>query len=273
MSRADIRAVDNPISALFDLSEDVNKEAPRFRKLVRYASAFIVIWLVVDFVLILATIRESLFVGGLLIAIFVLGLATLSMLMSLNDFFRYYVMRHQAIISVRNDEPVIRVPVGPTPAARLLVYMKARNPELNYLYGPNYVPPGQVIRGRTGAIYPLDVYMTRCSSVMWSLIGRGYPGYQLFVKGFDHAPRPEELMWFKAAAEDISRARRMPASRVIALWPRHREQDLSEESYNLLLSQVVRTSHRGKHFASSLELVIENDDGTYEFIPYIADRI
>jgi hypothetical protein len=41
MSQADIRAVDNPISALFDLSEDVNNEAPRFRKLVRYASAFL----------------------------------------------------------------------------------------------------------------------------------------------------------------------------------------------------------------------------------------
>jgi hypothetical protein len=34
MSKADVRAVENPISALFDLSEDVNKEAPRFRKLV-----------------------------------------------------------------------------------------------------------------------------------------------------------------------------------------------------------------------------------------------
>lgn len=39
------------------------------------------------------------------------------------------------------------------------------------------------------------------------------------------------------------------------------------------MSQVVRSSHRGKHFASSLELIMENDDGTYEFIPYIADQV
>jgi hypothetical protein len=273
MSQADIRAVDNPISALFDLSEDVNNEAPRFRKLVRYASAFIIIWLVVDFILILATIRESLLVGGLLVAIFILGLATLSLLMSMNDFIRYYVMRHRAIMSVRNDEPVIKVPPGPTPVARLLVHLQSRNPELNYLYAPNYAPLPTAVQGRSGTIYQLDAYLTRHSSFPWWLIGRGYPGYQLFVKLFDHAPRPEELMWFKAAAEDIARAKRMPASRVIALWPRRNEDELSEESYNILMSQVVRSSHRGKHFASSLELIMENDDGSYEFIPFVADQV
>lgn len=273
MSQPDIRAVDNPISALFDLSEDVNSEAPRFRKLVRYASAFIIIWLIVDFILILATIRGSLLVGGLLLAIFILGLATLSMLMNLNDFFRYYVMRHQAIMSVRSDEPVIKVPPGPTPAARLLTHLQNRNPELRYLYPPNYAPVQTMVAGKSGSRYPLDVHLIRHSSLMWLLSGRGYPGYQIMIRVFDHAPRPEELMWLRSAAEDIARLRQIPPSRVIALWPRMMDQEISEESYNLLMSQVVRFSHRGKRFASSLELIMENGDGTYEFIPYIADRI
>jgi len=272
MSQADIRAVDNPISALFDLSEDVNREAPRFRKLVRYATAFIVIWLAVDFILILVTIRTSLLIGVLLAAIFVLGLATLGMLLGLNDFFRYYVMRHRVIMSVRNEDPVVKVPEGPTPAARLLVHLRSRNPELNYLYPSNYLPAPLAVRGRSGVLYHLDLHMARRSGLAWRSIGRGYPGFQLFVKVFDRPPRPEELLWLKNAAEDVSRAKHMPASRVIALWPRQGEQDLSEESYNLLMSQVVRSSHRGKHFATSLELIIENDDGTYEFIPYISDR-
>jgi hypothetical protein len=273
MSQDDIRAVDNPISALFDLSEDVNNAAPRFRKLVRYASSFIIIWLVVDFILILATIRSSVLVGGLLIAIFILGLGTLSLLLSLNDFFRYYVLRHKAIISVRNDDPVVKIPPGPTAPARLLRHLQARNPELNYLYSPGYVPQPASVNGHSGTAYALDVYMTRHPGILWLLFGRGYPGYQLMVKTFDHAPRPEELVWLRTIAEDIARRARMPATRVIALWTRAPGQDISEESYNLLMSQVVRFSYRGKRYASSLELIIEDPEGAYEFIPFIADHI
>jgi len=272
MSRADVRAVENPISALFDLSEDVNREAPRFRKLVRYAAAFIIIWLAVDFVLIVATIRGSLLVGVALIAIFVLGLGTLGLLANLNDFFRYYVARHRAIMSVRSDDPVIKVPPGPTPVARLLNHLRTRNPELNYLYTPNFVPAPAKVRGRTGRFHPLDAHLIRRSGPFWDLLGRGYPGYQIMVRTFDRAPRPEELVSLKDAAEDISMDNRVPPSRVIALWNRRQDDDLSEEAYDVLLSQVARSSHRGKHFASSLELIIEGPDDTYEFIPYIIDQ-
>lgn len=269
---SDIRAVENPISALFDLAEDVNAEAPRIRKLVRYASIFIYIWLIIDFVLILATIRESLAVGLALVAIFVLGVITLGLLSHLSDFFRYYVMRHRAIVSVRNDDPIVRIPEGPTPAARLLTHLASRNPDLYHLYPPGFVPRPALIRGRSGAFYPLDVHLVRHCSISFLLLGRGYPGYQIIAKQFDRAPSPADLVWLKSAAEDIASAHRVPASRVIALWPRKGE-ELSEEAYNVLMSQVVRFSHRGKHFASSLELIIENGDGTYEFIPYIADQV
>jgi hypothetical protein len=272
MSKADVRAVENPISALFDLSEDVNKEAPRFRKLVRYAAVFIVIWLAVDFVLILATIQGNILVGVLLMAIFVLGLATLGLLANLNDFFRYYVARHQAIMSVRTDDPIVKVPAGPTPGGRLLTHLRNRNPELNHLYAPDYSPIPVKVRGRSGNFHHLDVHLFRPSGPLWGLIGGGYPGYQLMVRTFVNAPRPEELMNLKGAAEDISGDNRVPPSRVIALWPRRNGDDLSEESYDLLMSQVVEFSHRRKHYASSLELIVENLDGTYEFIPYVTDH-
>jgi hypothetical protein len=273
MSADDIRAVENPISALFDLAEDVNSEAPRIRKLVRYASVFIYIWLIIDFLLILATIGGSLLIGGLLIAIFVLGVITLGLLSRLNDFFRYYVMRHRAIISVRNDEPVVMVPLGPTPSARLLRHMANRNPELNYLYPPDFVPQPAPVRGRSGAFYPMDVHLIRYPGLLFRLFGRGYPGYQLIVRRFDRAPSPADILWMKNAAEDIAAGSQVPASRVILLWTRNKDEDLSEESYNVLMSQIVRFVRRGNSFACSIELIIENEDGTYEFIPYIADQI
>jgi hypothetical protein len=176
-------------------------------------------------------------------------------------------------MSVRADDPVVKVPPGSTPVARLLTHLRDRNPELNYLYPPDFSPASVKVRGQSGTFHPLDVHMVRSPGPLWGLLGQGYPGYQLMVRTFSNAPRPEELMNLKGAAEDISGYNRVPASRVIALWTRRKEDDLSEESYNLLMSQMVRFSHRGKRYASSLELVIENIDGTYEFIPYITDHV
>ncbi|HXZ23672.1 MAG TPA: hypothetical protein VEH08_02950, partial [Methanomassiliicoccales archaeon] len=59
--------------------------------------------------------------------------------------------------------------------------------------------------------------------------------------------------------------------RVIALWTRKGGQDLGDEAYEELTSAPIVFSHRRSKFASSLELFIENEDGTYEFIPFIAD--
>jgi hypothetical protein len=271
MSRADVRAVDNPISALFDLSEDVNREAPRFKKLVLYAAIFIMILLAVDLILIISVIQTSLLIGVLVMAIFVLGLATLGMLGNLNDFFRYYVMRHQTIMSVRNDDPIVKVPPGPTPVARLLIHLRTRNPELNYLFGSNNQPTPVKVRGRSGQFHHFDVHMVRRPGPLWGILGRGYPGYQLVVRTFDRAPRPEELVRLREKAEDVSGDNRVPVCRLIALWSRG-EEELSEESYNVLMSQVARSSHRGRRFASSLELIIDDRDGTYEFIPYLVDH-
>ena len=71
MSGADARAVENPISAIFDLAEDVNDEAPRIRKLVTYATVFIGFWLVIDFIFILAFIVSNLFISLFLMVLFV----------------------------------------------------------------------------------------------------------------------------------------------------------------------------------------------------------
>ena len=52
VQKSDIRAVENPISAMFDLAEDVYQRAPKVRKLIRYARAFIYLWLFIDFLII-----------------------------------------------------------------------------------------------------------------------------------------------------------------------------------------------------------------------------
>lgn len=271
MSQGDIRAVDNPISAIFDLAEDVNKEIPRIRKLVTYATIFIGIWLVVCFILMFATIFKNLLLGAGLLVLFIIGILALAMLRNLSDFIKYYALRHAAIVRVRNDDPVIFAPKGDTSVLRLLEFIRMRNPNMSSaILSRQYLVPA-ILKGRSGVFYNFDGYLSSKPGSLWSLLGLGYPGYQLFIKAFVTPPRPEDLLALKKAAEDVSSDNKIPPSRVIALWSRRSDQDLSEDSYHLLMGTTMVFHHRGKRYASSLELIIENEDGSYEFIPYVAD--
>lgn len=48
MQAKDVRAVENPITAIFDLAEDVEREAPKVRRLLRYTRIFLYVWLFLD---------------------------------------------------------------------------------------------------------------------------------------------------------------------------------------------------------------------------------
>ena len=52
MQSKDVRAVENPITAVFDLAEDVERQAPKIDRLLRYTRLFLYVFLVLDFVLI-----------------------------------------------------------------------------------------------------------------------------------------------------------------------------------------------------------------------------
>jgi len=272
MTSRDIRAVENPISAIFDLAEDVNREAPRIRRLVTYASVFIVLWLIVEIPLILIALRENFLIGVFLIVLFVIGILAVGLLGELKGFFRYYVMRHSVIISVRSDDPVVYAPEGDTPLDRLSKFLSSRNPSLGASLGGRSLAP-QRIRGASGVFYSLDGYFVGRPGILWGVLGIGYPGYQIFVKMFDQKPRAEDFMLLKHAVEDVSQSIKVPPSRVIALWTRKSDDDLSEDAYAAVTSQTAIFSRGRKHFACSLELIVENEDRSYEFIPYIVEGL
>lgn len=272
VSRADVRAVENPISAIFDLAEDVNNEAPKIRKLVTYATVFIVFWLIVDFVLLLAFLFVNPIISLFLIILFVLGVLTLSLLRRLNDFFRYYAQRHKVITSVRDADPVVLVPEGKDTVDRLVNLLVSRNPGLRESYSLSEAASPHILKGRSGMYYQFDGYIGKKPGALWRSLGIGYPGYQLFIKAFEKPPGPDDLQALKGAVEDVSMDSRVPPSRVIALWQRRREEEITEEAYELLVTQIVTFKKGSKVFAISLELIVENEDMTYEFVPYVVDH-
>lgn len=46
--RRDARAVEDPIGAIFDLAESVDRQSPKIRKMLRYVRIFVSLWLVLD---------------------------------------------------------------------------------------------------------------------------------------------------------------------------------------------------------------------------------
>ena len=59
MQSKDVRAVENPITAVFDLAEDVERQAPKIDRLLRYTRLFLYVFLVLDFVLIVLLAGEG----------------------------------------------------------------------------------------------------------------------------------------------------------------------------------------------------------------------
>jgi hypothetical protein len=270
MSASDPRAVENPISAIFDLAEDVNKEAPRLRKLVWYAGIFVGAWLVLDFILILQNVVHSFVMGLIFIALFALGVWTLLTLRRLNDFLDYYTLRHSVILSIRQDDPVVFAPQGSNAVERLRSHLANRNPSMAVALRTEGQTPA-VLKGKGGMLYNFDYYLRSRSGPLWRLFGIGYPGYQMFIKQVDKAPTVETFWSMVRAVEDVCRQNKSPPSRVIVLWKRAEGEDLGDEAYEHLTSSAIRFQHYLRRYASSLELIIENEDGSYEFIPYVAD--
>lgn len=330
MMRRDARAVENPISAIFDLAEEVTEKQPKIKRLVMYATIFIAVGLFVDFLFIVAVVPISfpfllilfislfllrwfdsvtarailvsvatvntclilffvglyaavrlqaggailgaLLIGGILIGLFILGLVILNLFHEINKFFNYYYVRHRVIKSVRDQDPVIHIPQGQNSVRRVLNYLAQRNPELMRDYSvPGALITPTILRGRGQFFYQFDAYVSRPSSAFWRLLRVGYPGYAIYLKQFQQKPRLQDLMALKQAVEEITALTKLPPRRVIALWTRGADESLDDDAYDFLTSEAGVVRGGVSLMNCSVELISENPDGTYDFIPYVSD--
>ncbi|MEW5936419.1 MAG: hypothetical protein AB1665_01180 [Candidatus Thermoplasmatota archaeon] len=267
----DPRAVENPIGAIFDLSEDVVQQAPLISRAVRYATLFMLVWLVINFLLILGFLFDrALFFFILAAALFVIGLAALLMLRRTSSFFRYYVVRHAAIKAVRDADPLIYAPSGSTPAERLAFHLRSVSAHLNEPQ-VEFAIPG-VVEGQTRVRYKFDLYAHREPSALWRLLGLGDPGLSVFVKVFDRKPSAEDITAFRAAVEDVTSRTRIQPMRVIALWTNPSGEVLDDAAYAALMKNQVKFTGRLLRSSCAIELISERAGGEYDFIPFIAPQ-
>lgn len=223
-----------------------------------------------DVILVLQNIAYHPLLTAVLMALFVLGIWTLMNLRRLNEFLDYYTLRHSVILSIRSDEPEVFAPAGSDPLQRLLSYLATRNPLMAQALKEHPLAPIS-IKGRTGISHDFDYYHRSRPGLTWRLLGLGDPGYQLFIRQVKAAPSEEQILSMVRSVEDVCRQTKQPASRVIMLWKRSAGDELQDEPYEMLTRSSITFEHRSRRHVSSLQLVIENEDGGYEFIPYVAE--
>ena len=319
----DARAVEDPIAAIFDLAESVDRQTPKIRKMLRYVRVFVSLWLLLDFFLIIVTavlgggapgiafllflpivalllgmryVRGSTgrlillacagvlgalqvlatgalaFLGVFLVALFILGFIILELMRDLRSFFDYFALRHRVIQRVRQADPVVYVPEGADSVQRILTHLGTTSPDVRGLMSiPGALATPALLTGRSGLTYQFDAYLRRDPSTLWRVTSLGAPGFGVFVKGFDHAPTLTDLQALKAAVQDVAVATRIPPARILVLWKSKGEETVSADVYEFLTKDAVRVTIRGSTYACSLELAIERDDGTYDFIPVVVE--
>src|SRR5947209_7038584 len=206
------------------------------------------------------SIGGLLFVGVVLVALFVLGFIILELMRDLRSFFDYFALRDRVIPRVRQADPVVYVPEGKDAVQRILSHLAATSPDVRGLMAvPGAVAIPALLTGKTGLTYSFDAYVRQPASFLWKTISLGTPGFAVFVKAFDKAPTAGDLKALKAAIEDASLAARIPPARILVLWRAKGNESVSADAYEFLTKEAVRVRLRGSTFACSLELAIERD--------------
>ncbi|HEX9339871.1 MAG TPA: hypothetical protein VF992_01685 [Thermoplasmata archaeon] len=320
--KRDARAVEDPIAAIFDLAESVDRETPTIRKTLRYVRVFVSLWLLLDFFLIIVisaltgfpgvtfllfipitaillgmrrvsgrngrlallvfagifgalqvvSMGGLLFLGIVLVALFILGFLILELMRDLRSFFDYFALRHRVIQRVRQADPVVYVPEGKDAVQRILAYLGATSADVRGILAiPGSVAVPALLTGKTGLTYSFDAYIRQPPSSIWRILNVGQPGFAVFMKAFDRPPALADLQSLKVAVEDVAVSTRIPPARILVLWRAKKDESVTSDVYEFLTREAARVRIRGATFACSIELAVEREDGTYDFIPVVVE--
>ncbi|MGI0149798.1 MAG: hypothetical protein ACREDF_09750, partial [Thermoplasmata archaeon] len=218
------------------------------------------------------SIGGLLFFGVVLVALFVLGFVILELMRDLRSFFDYFALRHRVIQRVRQADPVVYVPEGNDAVERILRHLAATNPDVRGIMAtPGAVAIPALLTGKSGLTYSFQAYMRQEPSLLRRTLALGPPGFAVYAKAFDRAPTLADLQALTAAVEDVSAASRIPPARILVLWRSKKDESVSPDVYEFVTKEAVRVRIRRSTFACSLELAIERDDGTYDFIPLVVE--
>ncbi len=273
----DPRAMENPISAIFDLSEQVSEKAFYIRKNFWYSLLFVVLWLGVS----VAWFMSALTNGRIRLAIFLFlillsGLFTLRMLYFDYRFFDYFARRYNAIRFVRESASTPHIPAGDSPFDRFLNYLMQNFGAFDRLINehPESFIYSAALKGRSGGIHQFDAYMgiPEGSPVLKGPhLPRGLRsrGYAFFLRVFGSTPTLADIRALEDAVQDITALTGLPP-RVVALTEGDTG-ELPENVYRHVTEEVRVAKCKKGDFPYTVQ-VVTGTEGSYDFVPLISSE-
>lgn len=266
-----IEAMENPVEAIFDLTEDVSKEFPSIMNI--YIIAVILGLLIVLFsggvsIYLFLVEDEILYLSfGLFFIVF--GIFLIWPVLKWNKLIHFFNTRYNAIKAVRYSDPVVPVPPGETLTDRYLTYLWYLYPKLQRLL--RYDPYAIKIKSNPdGGEYYFDAYILKKPSLLWRWLGLGDKGYGFYIKSFDRIPSMQEIIYLESRIVHNSRYFSVPPSRAVALFRINSEtQEIDEGLYNYFINHPITVNLKQRTFKCPIQAVIEMEDNSYDFIPLI----
>ncbi len=259
--------VEDPISATFDLADQVAEMAPVVRRLYRYTAVILVAWIAIMAFVALIGLRDP-WLTVLAVLGLIAGLIALTLLRRTDRFFRGFVRRHRMIHLIRDADPVSRVPEGRTPIERLARYLAQSNERVEAWLkeSPNALQY-RVALPAGGRTVPFDLAVVRPGSALFRAIGRGDPGFAILARGGPEAPTVEDLR--RLEADGAAAAARLPGQLVRLILLRPRPVPLPEDVYEYAVGHPFEVRRGFATGRVALQVITENPDGTYEFVPHV----
>jgi hypothetical protein len=260
--------VEDPISAIFDLSDRVAQMAPRVRQMYWLSMVIVVFWVLLMLILLADGLAHS---GALAILAFIglgLGLLAGALLVQTNRFFRGFVARHRTIRLVRDAEPIVKVPEGRTPIERLAHYLSASNEKVGESLREN--PDRlryQVSWKAKGGDVKFDLAIAKPGGFRWSWTGGGEPGFALLARVGPESVKVDDLKKLEADLRSI--VPRLPGQLARLILLRPKGSPLAEEVYEYAVGHPVMLRKALRRYRVNTEIITEGADGTYDFVPVV----
>lgn len=261
--------VEDPIAAIFDLSDRVAQMAPRIRQMYLVNLVIVVIWILVMVLLLLVGGASHNVALGLLAFIgLLLGIGAFWLLRETNRFFRGFVARHRTIRLVRDAEPIVKVPEGRTPIERLAHYLSTSNENVGEALreNPDRLRYQMSWKAREREV-KFDLALARPGGFRWSWTGGGYPGFVVLGRLGGEDISVADLQQLETDLRALQG--RLPGQVARCILLRPRGNPLAQQVYEYAVGHPVMLRKGWHRYRVNTEIITESADGTYDFVPVV----
>jgi hypothetical protein len=266
---SDARAVENPITDMFKLSEGMYDLVPELKRMILYSYFYLGSTLLIIFFFLLVFLVNNLFLFMILLFMFIIGIVSFSLLRKLNGFIKYFSIRHKAIKAVY-EEHEVSIPRGDDPVERAITYVSQKDSRLKDIIKDRGLKRNHTIKAG-GSIFTFDGFACARPAIMHTLFASGDPGYSLFIKNMKEYPTLMQLMDFDSAVTKSCKALGIVPSRAIIVVTGAKK-ELDDAVYESVLASpiVVKSGlFMSERFTCSVQIITESPDGKYDFIPFM----